>query len=195
MAEIFIHPSGLEIFFLVCAAIGGGIFFVRLIMQLVGGLDDIDTEIDTGHGDIDHADADVSFKLLSLQGLTSFFMMFGLVGFALLRGSRMSEAIALIGAVAAGMASVWMIGKIFSVFRGLQSSGTMDNLSALGAKGTVYLTIPGEGQGKVQITVKGRLREFTAVAGQKEEIKTGTPVHVVQVNGNILVVEKYQGSV
>jgi membrane protein implicated in regulation of membrane protease activity len=192
MEGVISHLSGTETFFLVCAALGGGIFFVRLIIQLVGGLNDLDTEISAGHGDIEHADADSSFKHLSIQGLTSFFMMFGLVGFALLRGSRTSEAIALLGAVAAGFATVWVIGKIFTVFRGLQSSGTIDIRSTLGEKGTVYLTIPAGGPGKVQIVVKGRLREFSAISRDQIEIKTGTPVHVVQIDGNILIVEKYQ---
>lgn len=190
MKGIFTDLGSLETFFLICAAFGGGIFFVRLVMQLVTGLDDMDTELDAGHGDMEHAEADASFKILSLQGLTSFFMMFGLVGFSLLRGSHSTEAIALLGASAAGFGTVWIIGRIFRVFRGFQSSGTLDNKSALGEKGTVYLTIPAGGTGKIHLIVNGRLREYSAVSRDSEDIKTGSPVRVIQVDGNILVVEK-----
>ncbi|OGW41818.1 MAG: hypothetical protein A2010_06480 [Nitrospirae bacterium GWD2_57_9] len=182
--------TGLEIFFLVCAVTGGGLFVVRFIMQLLGGGDLDDADIDVGHADVNHIDADVSFKLLTLQGLTAFFMMFGLVGFALLRENRTGNGVALIGAVAAGLASVWIIGKIFSAVKRLQSSGTMDNAAAVGAQGTVYLTIRSGGTGKVQITMKGRLREFDAVSGKGDELRTGERIRVAAVNGSTVVVEK-----
>jgi membrane protein implicated in regulation of membrane protease activity len=181
--------TGLELFFLISAVIGGGLFIVRFVIQLIGG-DAVDTEIDTGHADATHADADASFKLLTLQGLTAFFMMFGLVGFALLRENRAGNGVALAAATAAGLGTVWIIGRIFSAVRKLQSSGTVDNANAVGEEGTVYLTIRSAGGGKVQVPVKGRLREFEAVAQSGEELKTGERIKVVGVNGSVLVVEK-----
>lgn len=182
--------TGLEIFFLICAVTGGGLFLVRFIVQLIGGGDLDDADIDVGHADVNHVDADISFKLLTVQGLTAFFMMFGLVGFALLRENRAGNGVALIGAVAAGLGSVWIIGRIFSAVKRLQSSGTMDNSRAVGEQGTVYLTIRSGGTGKVQVTMKGRLREFDAVSGQGTEIKTGERVRVSAVNGSTVTVEK-----
>jgi len=187
---VFTSLTGLEVFFLGSAALGGGIFVARLVLQLLGAVDDADADIAAGHGDVDHADADASFKLLSLQGLTAFFMMFGLVGFALLRGSRTGQGVALVGAVAAGVATVWVIGKIFSGVRRLQSSGTVQTWQAIGVPATVYLTIPGGGTGKVQAVVQGRLREFEAVSAAGEEIRTGAAVRVIEVRGSVLVVER-----
>ncbi len=186
----FSDLSGLEKFFLICAVIGTILFLVRFVLQLIGSDSDVDTDIDVGNADVMHADADASFKLLTMQGLTAFFMMFGLVGFALLRGSRTNELVAVAGAVAAGMGTVWVLGRIFSSVRKLQSSGTFDNQQAIGSTGTVYLNIPAEGTGKVQVVVNGRLREYNAVAAAHEELRTGTPVRVVAVNGSILAVEK-----
>jgi membrane protein implicated in regulation of membrane protease activity len=183
--------SGLELFFLICAVIGGGLFVVRFILQLVGGHDgDVDTNIDVGHADVDHMDADASFRLLTLQGLTAFFMMFGLVGFALLREDRVGGGIALLGALAAGLGTVWLISRIFAAVKKLQSSGTLENTAAIGEQGSVYLTIRAGGRGKVQVSMKGRLREFEAVAGNGEEIRTGERITVTDVNGSVLVVEK-----
>jgi len=183
--------SSSELFFLICAGIGGGLFIVRFVIQLFGGHDTgADTDLEVGHADVDHLDTDVSFKLLTLQGLTAFFMMFGLVGFVLIRANSLSVGLALIGAVLAGLGAVWIIGRIFASVKKLQSSGTIDNISAIGEQGSVYLTIRAGGTGKVQVPLKGRLREFEAVAKTGEEIKTGERIRVVDVNGSVLVVEK-----
>lgn len=181
--------SGLELFFIVCAVIGGGLFLVRFMIQLFGG-SDTDADLEVGHADVDHVDADVSFKLLTLQGLTAFFMMFGLVGFAMLRESHASGGAALTSASVAGLGTVWLIGRIFSSVKKLQSSGTMDNAAAIGEQGTVYLTIRAQGTGKVQVTMQGRPREFEATAKDGAEIKTGERIRVLEVNGSVLVVEK-----
>lgn len=181
--------SGLELFFIICAVIGGGLFIVRFVIQLFGG-HDTDADLEVGHADVDHIDADVSFKLLTLQGLTAFFMMFGLVGFAMLRESHASSGVALASALAAGTGTVWIIGRIFSSVKKLQSSGTMDNAGAIGEQGTVYLTIRTKGTGKVQVTMHGRPREFEAVAKDGAEIRTGERIKVLEVNNNVLVVEK-----
>lgn len=183
--------SGLELFFIICAVIGGGLFIVRFVIQFFAGSGiDTDTDIQVGNADVDHVDADVSFKLLTLQGLTAFFMMFGLVGFAMLRESHASGGVALASALAAGIGTVWLIGKIFSSVKKLQSSGTMDNAGAVGEQGTVYLTIRAQGTGKVQVTMHGRPREFEAVAKNGAEIKTGERIRVLEVNSSVLVVEK-----
>ena len=191
MSGIGSEFSGLEFFFLICAVIGGGLFVVRFVIQLFGGdHGTTDTDLEVGHADVDHLDADVSFKLLTLQGLTAFFMMFGLVGFAMLRESHAQSGVALASALAAGLGTVWLIGKIFSSVKKLQSSGTMDNAAAIGEQGTVSLTIRAQGAGKVLVTMHGRPREFEATAKDRAELKTGERIRVLEVNNSILVVEK-----
>jgi len=122
--------------------------------------------------------------------LTSFLLMFGLVGFALYRQSRVGAALSIFGAAGAGLASVWIIGKMFNTVGKLQSSGTVNTVGAVGAEGEVYLTIPKEGAGRVMINFKNRLREFDAVSQDNEELKTGTRIRVAWVKGNVLQVEK-----
>lgn len=182
--------TGIDLVFVVCAAFGALLFVVRFVAQLLGVHGGGDAEIDVGNADVVHADADVSFKLLSLQGLTAFFVMFGLVGLALSRGSGVHEALAFAGAAAAGLGTTWLIGKIFALTARLQSSGTIDNSRAIGGVGSVYLTIPAAGTGKVQVTFAGRQREFDAVAADHEEIRTGTRIRVLSATGSTLVVEK-----
>jgi len=40
------------------------------------------------------------------------------------------------------------------------------------------------------VSVKGRLREFDAVSNINEDIKTGSRIRVIDINGRLLVIEK-----
>lgn len=217
MEALFGELSGLEKVFLTCAILSGILFAIRMIMFFLGGFADADADADVDvdvdvdmdvDADIDvdvdadvDADAgelsaepgtsDISFRLLTFQGITGFFVMFGLVGFALLRQSKVGEETAIAGAVIAGFITLLAIGKLFSMMKSMQSSGTIDVRNAVGQEGTVYLTIPVEGTGKVQIRVQERLREFEAVSENKQEIKTGEKIKVLRVvSGNTLIVRK-----
>ena len=191
MVKAFSDFNGLEFFFLACALIGGFFVVVKLFMQFVGGDTDTNVDVDTGV-DAGHVDSDIGFRLLSMHGLSAFFMMFGLVGLALYRQSQAGVVISIIGAVAAGIISVWVISKIFQGALQMQSSGTLKTSDAVGSTGTVYLSIPKGGTGRVSLNFQNRLREFDATWQNGIEVPTGTPIRVVQVNANILVVEIIQ---
>ncbi len=191
MAEFLNRLDGVGIFFLICAVIGGIFVLIRFTMMLIGLDHGVDGDLSDGTHDFDghHADSDVGFKLLSLQGITSFLLMFGLVGMALYNQSKAGIIISLSGAVAAGLAAVWIIAKMFSLVIKLQSSGTIAIDSTVGAQGKVYLTIPENGSGRVLISVRNSLREYDAVTQDHKELVTGVPIRVVWVDGNVLVVE------
>ncbi|HOK96599.1 MAG TPA: hypothetical protein P5175_02805 [Anaerohalosphaeraceae bacterium] len=158
-----LNISGLELLFACCAVFGLILFVIRLILMFIGmgseGLDSADAgHIDTGAmespgqgGDFHSGlhDSDLSFKTLSLQGITAFFMMFGLVGWAVLRQGNYAAWIPILCGAAAGAATVWVMKKIFQLAGSLQSSGTMDLQNAVGQEGTVYLTIRPGKSGKV----------------------------------------------
>ena len=62
----------------------------------------------------------------------------------------------------------------------------------VGSQGKVYLTIPEArtGEGKVQISIQGAVREYNAQT-DGDAIKTGTPIKVTEViNENTLLVEE-----
>jgi membrane protein implicated in regulation of membrane protease activity len=154
---------------------------------------DVDADVDADAGELsaEPGTSDISFRLITFQGITGFFVMFGLVGFALLRQSKVGEETAIAGAILAGFVTLLAIGKLFSLMKSMQSSGTINVRNAIGQEGTVYLTIPAEGTGKVQVRVQDRLREFEAVSENKQEIKTGEQIKVLRVvSGNTLIVRK-----
>ncbi len=180
-------------FFLGCAVIGGFFVLVKLVLQFIGGDSEADVGVDGDVGfDAEHVDSDIGFRALSIQGLSAFFMMFGLVGLALYRQSQLEVLVSIVGAVAAGLFSVWVMGKLFQMASRLQSSGTLQTADAVGCTGTVYLTIPEKGTGRVSLNFKNHLREFDAIEKNGAEIPTGTPVRVVQVRASVLVVERMQ---
>jgi hypothetical protein len=185
----------IEIIYWASTIIGGTLFILRLIMLFVGGDtgDNLpDATFDTG-GDIasgEHVDADISFKLLSVQGLTSFFMMFGLVGLALLKAG-LPVFVTVLGGMLAGLVTVAITGLIFTQMKRLQTEGTINIQNTVGTEGSVYLTIPKNGTGQVQIIAQGSLKIFDAVSNNKSVIATGEKIHVVGVaGGNTLIVEK-----
>jgi membrane protein implicated in regulation of membrane protease activity len=117
-------------------------------------------------------------------------MMFGLVGLAISESTDW-KSLAVVGALAAGLGTVWVLDRTFRLMKGLQSSGNLSTDLAVGKEGSVYLTVPSEGAGKVQVAVDGRLREFSAVSERKQEIKTGERIRVVRVvDGGTLSVER-----
>ncbi|RJO65901.1 MAG: hypothetical protein C4523_14815 [Myxococcales bacterium] len=183
--------SALQILFAVCAGTGGLAFLIWLILQLIGVAHDIGPHADVpADVDASHAGSDTSFKLLSFQGVSAFLMMFGLVGLILLQTDQ-GEVVATIGALVAGGFALWLIARIFSLFKSLQSSGTIDMRRAVGQTGSVYLTISPKGTGKVQVTVQSRLMEFAAVSESGEELRTGEQVRVVRlINDSTLSVER-----
>ena len=189
--------SSLEILFLVCAVVGGVLFVCKLVLQLMGGdtdmADDLPDDVpdDVPVVDMGIGDSDVSFRLISLQGVMAFLMIFGLVGLALKRTGTGGDAQALILAVAGGFGVMFLQAKLMTYLLRLQTSGTLDMRNAVGAEGTVYLTIPSNGTGKVRVVVQERLKVFDATAMSKQPIETGERIRVVEVTGgSILVVEK-----
>ncbi len=205
MSSFMAGLSILEKFYLACAVFGGGFFILRTILML-SGIGDTDSDVDTDAGDIDHADidhgdhmddidhgdhshGDAGLKLLTVQGLTAFIMMFGLTGFSISRNSVLGSIFSIAIGILVGLFAMWLVAKGFAFMRSLQTSGNIQIYDAIGEEGTVYLTIPGEGIGKISITISGRLKVVDAVSQDNVELKTGTRVRVTEIaTGGLLSV-------
>ena len=101
------------------------------------------------------------------------------------------DMLSTLGGFIAGLIMMFLIAKITSWMLLLQTSGNMNINNAVGQEGTVYLRIPNDGAGKVQVTVQDRMQIFEAVSENKEELDTGDHIEVVGVfSGDVLVVKK-----
>jgi hypothetical protein len=189
--RMFDQLSNAEVFYLGCALVGGGLFALRSLMMLIGMGGDHDG---VDGADLHAPDSDGSpvqdFKMVSVHSLTAFLLMFGLVGFLLLRNQEAAPWIAGSAGFAVGIVTMFIIAKLFYSSRKLQSDGTIYPANAVGVEGSVYLAIrPGE-IGKVQLTVRGALKIFDARANDHAAaFKTGDPVKVVSA-GDVLIVER-----
>ena len=180
----------LDRIFLLCAVLGGFMFIAKtLIGMLFGGDGDVDMDVDALEGAGGH-----DFRVLSLQTVTAFFIVFGLLGLTLHQGAQLGEAISVLGAFAGGFAMMLVMAKIMQMMKGLHSSGNLRIADAVGKQGMVYLRIPeGGGIGKVQVDINNRLVEMDAMSTDKTQIDTGERISVTEVvNQNLLIVKKYE---
>jgi len=174
--------SGIDVFFAAMAVIGTILFIIYFALVLIGGVADgiadaipfLDVNFEM--------DAEGVFHMLTIQGLLSFMMMFGIFGLAVSQGDY--GALPAIGAgTITGLASMWMVGKVFQAIAGLETDGTVVHSQALGAKGTVYRTIMPGRSGQIQVEFQSALRTCEAVA-EDETLKIETGKFVI-VTGNV----------
>ena len=215
MAEFFASMSVIEIIFSICAGIGSVFFILRALSVFMGfaGTDGADgggsIEADggadmsmlqdlDGNGIPDILETDAlpvkyknRFIEFSLQNISAFLMMFGLIGLAMMKSSGFGPVPAVIAGFVGGVLLAWIITKVTRSLMHLQWSGNIQITSSIGKIGTVYLTIPANGTGQVQVEISGRLETRDAVSADNEEIKSGTEIQVVSIKeGNILAVTK-----
>lgn len=167
-------------FFLWCGVLGGAV----LVLQLVAGVFGID---DVHHHDVSsHHAGSEGLNLLSIRALAAGLAFFGIAGFA---ARSLGAPLAFAAALVAGVAAAAGVAAIVRGFRRLEHDATLALESAVGATGTVYLSIPGRrsGVGKVHITVQNRLVECLAVTTE-DPLPTGASVLVIDLQGSDTVV-------
>lgn len=183
-------------FYLVCAGIGATILIVQFLLSLIGfdhhGVDGADfhgglsvdaAHMEGGHTDLNHGDADSSMllKMLSIRALISATAFFGLGGLAALEGG-LGPWLAFGTACGAGLVAMYIVAWMMRAHSSLHAEGNVHVEYALGATGTVYLSIPGQksGMGKVQVNVQNRTMEYEAITAG-DALPTGAPVIVVGI--------------
>ena len=178
------------------------VFIIQTVLTFIGadvdaaGLDGAD--IDAPVGDVSDADLGGGGNLYTFRNLINFLLGFGW-SVILLEDAIPALGLRLVVAVAVGAALVALVMWLFRLLGKMQQSGNIDVYkSAVGCEGTCYLTIPAgrSGEGKVQISIGGAVREYNAQTEDAEPIATGTPIKVVDViNGITLLVSKLENTI
>jgi membrane protein implicated in regulation of membrane protease activity len=191
MLDLFVDFVGMDLAFLAAALLGGIVFVVRLITQFAGIEHHDVTDMAPDNIDSHLGDSDLSFKLLTIQGVSGFLLMFGLVGLLLNREILTGPLVAMVGAVIAGFLALLLIQQSYQSMFKMQTSGNIDFKQALNQEGTVYLTIPEEGEGQIQIPFQNKMHIVSAVSKHRQAIPTGSKVKVLDIEKkNVLIVEK-----
>jgi hypothetical protein len=193
--------------YMICAVVGGTILVCQFLLTLLGlGGEHGDMGGAHGHdfGGHDIGDHDVGhdgtggdhnahghpattwlFGVLTLRTLVAGLAFFGLTGLALQNNTDTEPALILLAAGAAGITAIFIVHWVMRSLTRLNVDGTVRIQKAVGASGTVYLTVPGSkrGVGKVHVQVSDRLMEYKAVTAQ-EDLPTGVKVVVVNIIGS-----------
>ena len=171
------------------------IFVIQTVMTFLGAdadSTDFDMDVDTSLDGSDLSNIDSGANLYTFRNFVNFFLGFGWTAI-ILQPSVKSTAVLVIISVLVGIALVALVMYMFKWLYSMQQSGNINVYkSAVGCQGKCYLRIPAEraGEGKVQITIQGAVREYNAVT-DGDEIKTGASVKVLEaVDGNTLLVEE-----
>ena len=171
------------------------IFVIQTVMTFLGAdadSTDFDVDVDTSMDGSDLSNIDSGANLYTFRNFVNFFLGFGWTAI-ILQQSVKSTAVLVIISVLVGIALVALVMYMFKWLYSMQQSGNINVYkSAVGCQGKCYLRIPAEraGEGKVQITIQGAVREYNAVT-DGDEIKTGASVKVLEaVDGNTLLVEE-----
>lgn len=167
------------------------IFIIQSVLTFIGADADSSMEFDTD-ADTDLSNIDGGSNLYTFRNFVNFFLGFGWTAI-LLQSKITSIPLLLLVAFLVGVALVAAVMWMFKWLSSMQQSGNINVFeAAVGCQGKTYLTIPGvrAGEGKVQITIQGAVREYNAVT-DGDTIPTGTPIKVTEViNANTLLVEE-----
>ena len=173
------------------------IFLIQTIATFIGaesGGMDADIDFDGVDADVpDAIDGGGGMNLYTFRNLVNFCLGFGWTAI-LLQDQVASVGLRIFLSVLVGVALVTGVMYLFKWLSGMQQNGTINVYrSAVGCQGKVYLTIPAAraGEGKVQITISGAVREYAAVTDSDNTLRTGTSIRVVEViNDSTLLVEE-----
>jgi hypothetical protein len=177
-------PSLMEIIFVSCAVLGGILFFIMMILMMVGDVlggvtDAIGLDIDAGGG---------AFEILSVQGLSVSVMMFGLTGMFGLSATG-SDVVAVLAGGFGAVAGMYGMGKMMHAINQLQADGTINYNDAIGQRGQVYSRIKPNETGEIQVPVDGTLKTLLARAQDKSMlIPSGEFIKVIDIIGSTMIV-------
>jgi len=156
----------------------GGMALLLAILAFIGlethdavdALDSLDAH-DAGGGGI-----------FSIKPLTGFFLGFGWTG-GLAMDAGLSGFAALACGVGAGGAVMAVIVGMFRLILGMKSDGTARIDDAVGAVGTVYVTVPASHRtgGQVIVNFKGRQETYAALQAGTTPLAGGDKVRVREV--------------
>lgn len=159
----------------------------------LSGIDGDVTDLPDASGDVSDGSCphDIgAMQIFTLQGIMTFLCVFGWSGIVC-TVLGLHIALAILISIVLGFGAMVGVAKIIQLTARLAQNGTVDMRNLLGAKATVYIPIPlkGQGQGKVNVAVGELFKEFSAVTDETETIPTNTSVRIIDIRGDLVVVE------
>lgn len=163
--------------------ISGSILALMMIMSLVGGID-LDIDIDLGGSDADTGGFGYVKSILTFLAFSSW------VAYIML-SAAMNPFVTLIASLSTGVLTVLILAWFLKILLGLQSNVNWDFHQAEGKSGKVYLKIPKEGTGLIQVDINGVTRQLKAKSSEADEIPTGCEILILEMEEEVAEVVLY----
>ena len=162
------------------------LFFVLQTMMTFLGLSDGETDMDSDTGDIE-----LPFEIFTLRNLINFLLGFSWTGISFY-DSLKNKTVLIIISVIVGFLFVAIFFFLIKQILKLSENNSFKIESTINQTAQVYLTIPEakSGKGKVLISINGSIHELDAMTLSTEKLLSNTAVKVVDVENNLLIVEK-----
>ncbi len=161
----------------------GGLMIIMLLLSLLGGLD-FDLDLDVG-GD---TDTESGGGLGILKGILTFISVSTWVVRIMLIYEKSSTVSITVG-ILVGIVVVYLLSKLLGYLMSQTEFNTYNIEDTIHKVGKVYLKIPVDGSGIVQVVVNDGIKDFKGKSNNNQEISTGTSVIVVDVENEYLIVE------
>lgn len=166
---------------------GGLLFLIQIIFSFFGG--ELGDGTDVGVAN-DFGVSDYSFKFFSLQTVSSFLLIGGLVGLYVAHKTDGNHLISTPCAIVSGLAMAYLVNFVIKKMLSLQTSGNLNYKKAIGLSGKVYLKIPVGGEGQIEFDFNNRRLYCKAISKNSQELYTGTRIKIVAVTSDsVFVVE------
>lgn len=153
---------------------------VALVLAVLGfiGMEHSDAVDAVDVAGVDHGGGGI----FSIKPLTGFFLGFGWAG-GIALDAGLSIGAALLIAFGAGGAIMAIVVAMFRAILSMRSDGTVQIKQAVGAIGTVYVTLPPHKApgGQVVVNFGGRQETLAAISGSDRPIASGEKVSVVSI--------------
>jgi membrane protein implicated in regulation of membrane protease activity len=153
-----------------------GLFFL-LVSAMFGDHTDTHAEVDAGH-----------FGFLSVRLLAVFLLAFGSVG-AIAHWYGMSTLMSSVWGMVAAIPLSAVYALAMNALKSQQASSLVEDCDLVGRVGRVTVTIAPGAIGEVSCTVKAQTARRLARSLGAEPIAEGAIVRVVEVQGDVVVVE------
>jgi len=160
----------------------GGFLVLMLLLSIFGGLD-MDVDIGDTEVDADGGGLGIVKGFLTFLSVASWVMK-------ILLGSEQNPAIAACIGVVAGLVAFYILSKLFKMLLRNEENVNWTINDALFSTGEVYLRIPEDGNGLVNVTINGVTRELKAKTYNNKLLPTGTPIAVTDIEGDYVIVQE-----
>ena len=163
------------------------IFIIQTMMSFIGANASDGLEADF---DGDFSGDDAPFQLFSLRNLINFLLGFSWTGISFYELIS-NKIILTVFAFVIGCLFVYIFFLTIKALLKLTEDNSFKIIETLEKVAQVYIPIPEHksGIGKVTLSIRGTFRELDAMT-EGERISSNTPVKVIKIENNILLVEK-----